>query len=86
MKRAALAVLLASYAVVLFSDCGTSCAGKIPSCGMDDAPVAAAVVSPRPATGDDDPYWCYRDMQTTVMEGQPPPCPPRRDAGTGPGK
>ena len=52
------------------------------ACGHDviiPSPPASAL-----ATSDDDPYWCYRGMETPVMEGQPPPCPPPRDAGAVP--
>lgn len=51
-------------------------------------PPASPQVPPvtHPASGIVDPYWCYRGMQTPVMEGQPPPCPDPIDAGSGPGR
>lgn len=44
-----------------------------------DAPPTAAQVA------GEDLYWCYRGMETPVMEGQPPPCPPQPPA-TPPGR
>jgi hypothetical protein len=36
--------------------------------------------APFASTPDD--FWCYEGTGPAVMEGQPPPCPPRPDAGS----
>lgn len=41
-------------------------------------PAACAPLASQP-----EDFWCY-EGGTPVMEGQPPPCPPRRDGGSEP--
>lgn len=67
--------------VAMVFGCGTGCAGRAAQCtGSNSAGFP-------PPEAEADPYWCYHfggDYDAPVMEGQPPPCPPRPgpDAGS----